>query len=262
MHLFLMQMAHFDWEFVQKSVKQMPPQALVIFPEYVLTPFFLEILESEAQKINSFSLARLEQLEQLAYKYQLYMSAPLILQEQKGLVKQIALITPQDTQFYTQQKLMPYDHWNEAHFFNNPQPDKLSAPLTFMLEGIKIAPLFGYELHFDLIWLCMQEEGVEVVLLSTASTFESFERWRAVCKARAFCNSMLVARANRIGMVRSKQSNLPWRFYGDSFIALPNGNIASSLEGDQGILHLEVHKEYLEAWAKEWGFRITRGELT
>ncbi|CRF41559.1 carbon-nitrogen hydrolase family protein [Helicobacter ailurogastricus] len=254
MHLFLLQMAGFDWEFIQKSVRQMPPSAVVVLPEYVLTPFFLELLNLTPEKIDSYSQARLEQLQTLSLKHQITISAPLVLLKEQKLFKQIALISPQDTQFYHQQRLVHFEHWAEAQFFANPQPAGFKIPPTLDIEGIKIAPLFGYEMHFDGLWMALQEAGVEVVLMSTASTFESFERWRCILRARAFCNSMLVARANRIGMVRENQ-NVPWRFYGDSLIALPNGNIASSLEGDLGVLHLEVQKAYLQAWAKEWGFR-------
>ncbi|BCZ18510.1 Putative nitrilase/cyanide hydratase [Helicobacter sp. NHP19-012] len=254
MHLFLLQMASFEWEFIQKSVRQMPPNAVVVLPEYAATPFFLELLSLAPEKIDSHSQARLEQLQLLSAKHQITFSVPLVLLKEQGLLKHIALISPQDTQFYSQQRLVNFEHWGEASFFANPQPTAFKTPPILEIEGIKIAPLFGYELHFDRLWVALQEAGVEVVLVSTASTFESFERWRCVLRSRAFCNSMLVARANRIGMVRENQ-NIPWRFYGDSLIALPNGNIASSLEGDLGVLHLEVHKAYLQAWAKEWGFR-------
>ncbi|BCZ17786.1 Putative nitrilase/cyanide hydratase [Helicobacter sp. NHP19-003] len=254
MHLFLLQMARFEWEFIQKSAKQMPANAVVVLPEYAATPFFLELLSLEPEKIDSQSQARLEQLQVLSAKHQIIFSVPLVFLKEQGLVKQIAFISPQDTQFYSQQRLVNFEHWGEASFFANAQPACLKTPPTLEIEGIKIAPLFGYELHFDGLWMALQEVGVEVVLISTASTFESFERWRCVLRSRAFCNSMLVARANRIGMVR-KDQNIPWRFYGDSLIALPNGNIASSLEGDMGALHLEVHKAYLQAWAKEWDFR-------
>lgn len=262
MHLVLIQMARFDLEFVQKTLGKMPKRALVLFPEYVLTPFFLELLEEDARKIHQHSCVRLEQLQDLALKHRVHFVAPVVLQKEQGLYKQMAWVSPESVQFYTQQKLMGFDHWDEAGFFANPQT-KIQAPLSFTLESIKIALLFGYELHFDAIWLEMQKQGVDMVLLSTASTFESSERWRTICMARAFCNSMLIARANRIGMVRQahypkdnpKRHNIAWRFYGDSFIALPNGQIVDSLQGEEGVLHLEVQKNYLDAWAQEWGFR-------
>ncbi len=262
MHLVILQMARFDLEFVGKTLAKMPPQALILFPEYVITPFFLELLESEAHTIHQHSQARLEQLQELATKHQQHLIAPLILQESSGLIKQMAWVSPSQTQFYPQQKLIHFSHWDEEAFFANPKT-KGRAPLIVELEDLRIAPLFGYELHFDSIWLDMHQKGVDIVLLSTASTFESSERWRMLCQARAFCNSMLIARANRIGSVRqgyypkhsSQKHNIAWNFYGDSFMALPNGQIGDSLRGDLGVLHLEVSKDYLDAWAQEWGFR-------
>ncbi|MFC3848131.1 carbon-nitrogen hydrolase family protein [Helicobacter baculiformis] len=259
MHLAIFQTARLDLEFLQRNLDQIPKGALCLFPEYVLSPFFLDLLKSEPQHIVNQAHTRQAQLEALARQRSVHFAVPTLTLQEQGLYKQMAWISPNHTHYYTQQRLIAFDHWDERAFFANPQK-ALQMPLNFVLEDIKIALLFGYELHFDALWLTMQENGVDMVLLSTASTFESFERWRAVCSARAFCNSMLVARANRVGLVRQEyyqenKCNLPWRFYGDSFIALPNAQIVDSLQGQEGVLHLEIHKEYLDAWAREWGFR-------
>ncbi|WP_233702790.1 carbon-nitrogen hydrolase family protein [Helicobacter felis] len=259
MHLALFQMARFDLDFIKSNLAQIPKGALCLFPEYILSPFFLDLLQENPEHILLQVQDRQVQLQELACKHGVHLVIPTLRAHSKGLLKELAWISPKHAEFSPQQRLIAFDHWDEQAFFVNPKQD-FKTPLSFVLEGIKIAALFGFEVHFDALWLKMQEEGVDMVLLSSASAFESFERWRAVCSARAFCNSVLVARANRIGMVRQEyyqgvKHNLPWRFYGDSFIALPNGHISDSLQGQEGVLHLEVHKEYLDAWAREWGFR-------
>ncbi len=262
MHLALFQIARFDLDFIKSNLAQIPEGALCLFPEYILSPFFLELLQAEPSRLLDQVQTHQAQLQELAAQRGVHLIIPTLSAHGQGLLKEMAWISPQHSQFFPQQRLIAFDHWDEAAFFANPK-QAFKTPLMFYLEGIKIAALFGYEVHFDALWLKIQEEGVDMVLLSCASTFESYERWRAVCSARAFCNSMLVARANRIGMVRQEyyqgvKHNLPWRFYGDSFIALPNGQINDSLQGQEGVLHLEVHKEYLDAWAREWGFREPR----
>lgn len=74
--------------------------------------------------------------------------------------------------------------------------------LVFERDGLRIAPLFGFEAHFDEIWVQAKNQGVDVVLLSSVATFESNERWRLLCQMRAFCASCVVVRANRIGAYR------------------------------------------------------------
>ncbi|WP_104732094.1 carbon-nitrogen hydrolase family protein [Helicobacter salomonis] len=259
MHLALFQMARFEQDFIKANLAQIPQGALCLFPEYILSSFFLDLLQEDPEHALSQVQNRQAQLQELAFKNGIHFVIPTLSAHPNGLLKEMAWISPEHTEFVPQQRLIAFDHWDEQGFFANLKQD-FKPPLSFVLEGIKIAALFGFEVHFDALWLKMQEEGVDMVLLSSASAFESFERWRAVCSARAFCNSMLVARANRIGMVRQEyyqgvKHNLPWRFYGDSFIALPNGQISDSLQGQKGVLHLEVHKEYLDAWAREWGFR-------
>ncbi|WP_120944922.1 carbon-nitrogen hydrolase family protein [Helicobacter labacensis] len=265
MHLAIFQIARLDLEFLQRNLAQIPEGALCLFPEYVLSPFFLDLLKSDPQHCASQAQARQAQLETLARQRGVHLALPTLSLQDHKLYKQMAWISPKHTRYCLQQRLIAFDHWNERAFFANPHQE-LQMPLNFVLEGIKIALLFGYELHFDKLWVMLQEASVDMVLLSTASTFESFDRWRAVCSARAFCNSMLVARANRVGMVRQEyyqehKCNLAWRFYGDSFVALPNGQIEDSLQGQEGVLHLEVQKAYLDAWAREWGFRTPKTHL-
>lgn len=154
---------------------------------------------------------------------------------------------------YRQQRLIDYQHWNEARFFSNHNNKLLKKPLIFSYKGFNVATLFGFEVHFDEFWLSMKKEGVDMVLLPCANTFDSNMRWREICKMRAFLNGCVVIRANRVGT--SVVNENQWVFYGDSFIAMPNGEIIDNLRDKESMLSLEVYKNKVLEMAREWGFR-------
>lgn len=155
--------------------------------------------------------------------------------------------------FYRQQQLIEYHHWNEARFFDNHKHKILKKPLIFTHNGFNIAALFGFEVHFDEFWLSMKKEGVDIVLLPCANTFQSNARWRELCKVRAFLNGCVVIRANRVGT--SVINDNEWVFYGDSLIAMPNGEIIDNLRDKEAMLSLEIYKNKILEMAHEWGFR-------
>lgn len=155
--------------------------------------------------------------------------------------------------FYRQQRLIDYQHWNEARFFDNHKHKILKKPLIFTHNGFNIAVLFGFEVHFDEFWLSMKKEGVDIVLLPCANTFESSARWRELCKVRAFLNGCVVIRANRVGT--SVVNDNEWVFYGDSLITMPNGEIIDNLRDKEAMLSLEIYKNKILEMAHEWGFR-------
>ena len=70
---------------------------------------------------------------------------------------------------------------------------------------------------------------------------------------RAFLNGCMIVRANRVGKLAIE--NQEWEFYGDSLIAMPNGEIIDWLGEGEEILSLEIEKEEITKIALEWGFR-------
>ena len=121
------------------------------------------------------------------------------------------------------------------------------------IGGLKIAALFGFEIHFDEIWYKLQKQGVDIVVLPSANTFDSHVRWRELCKMRALISGCAILRANRIG--RSEVEGQSWDFYGDSLIAMPNGEILDHLEHAEEMLSVSLTREQIWQMAKDWGFR-------
>ncbi|PAF50529.1 carbon-nitrogen hydrolase family protein [Helicobacter sp. 13S00477-4] len=234
-------------------LKNIEKGSVVVLGEYVLNLFFHELKGVSKDIINKTTQSKLLQLSKLAKKYNLIIIAPVLCGDEKKLYKKIAIIDATKTDFYMQQKLIGYDDWNEEAFFANPKSKSFKLPYIFEKDGLKIAVLFGFEIHFDEIWLKMKNIGVDVVILPTVSTFESNQRWRELCKSRAFCNSCMIVRVNRIGEYNYK--GYEWKFYGDSFVALPNKEIEDSLNEKEGVLCIKIEKRQIEEFVKEWNFR-------
>ena len=158
---------------------------LVLLGEYVLNHFFKELSEIPIKMVKEQSEKHLELLKKFAIKYQMVFVAPLIIIRKDKYVKTIVKITSKSSTYYEQQILMPYKHWNEKKMFAN-EIKKIEAPLTFNVEGFKIMAMAGFELHFDPFWAEVTRKKIDLVLLPTASTFGSHNRWREIIKTKAF----------------------------------------------------------------------------
>ncbi|HEC1781140.1 TPA: carbon-nitrogen hydrolase family protein [Campylobacter lari] len=221
---------------------------LVVLGEYVLNSFFSELKTMPKSMIKEQSQSKKASLIKLAKKYELNIIAPFVSVENDGLKKLCLKVSPQNVKAYEQQILMPYAHWNEEKFFSNKKTDKLKL-FTFAHEGLKCALLFGFEAHFDIFWQMIMKKKIDLVIIPTASTFESNQRWLELLKTRAFLNSTSILRVNRIGNL--KQEN-EWKFYGDSFFINAFGEVQEQLGDQEEMLVVEVSKAN-EA-RNLWGF--------
>ena len=235
---------------------------IAVLGEYVLNPFFREFgTNCSKEMISSISHKLLASLKKQSKKHRLDIVAPLLLggenplenPKQAKLYKSIALIQGDSVAIYRQQRLIAYPHWNEQKFFDNPKR-ALREGLIFEKEGLKIAIIAGFEVHFDEIWLRLKKAGVDVVLMPCSNTFSSKARWRMLCQMRAFTNSRAIVRANRVG--EGYYDEAQWRFYGDSLYVNASGEIEENLSDREGILLLSIDRGQIAQIKQEWGFRI------
>ena len=227
---------------------------VILLGEYLLNPFFKRLESLQKARIQIHAKEQQEMLLQLSCAYNLTIIAPIIESVGKKIYKSIMILNKGKALFYRAQKLMPYEHWNEAKYFDNVSLKTLKAPPIFSIGGFKFSTLFGYELHFDEFWLKLKSEKVDCVLLPSASTFDSSLRWRSLIKMRAFLNSCYILRANRIGQYEDKVANCMWNFYGDSLLVNPNGEISDCLGDREELLIGEINKKELQEIRDCWQF--------
>ena len=247
-------------EFFLKKAKERNCQ-LMLFGEYVLNHFFKELVNMPKSMVKKQSLTHIETLKRLSKEYDITLVAPIIEVKGNRYYKKIAKISPKSTNYYMQQILINYSHWNEEAFFSNPIKE-LRGPLTFTLDGFKVAVMAGFELHFDKLWESIHRKRIDLVLLPTVSTFDSKYRWRDLITTRAFLNNCYILRANRVGDFVDEDTR--WHFYGDSMLVNPDGGIDMKLDDRESMLIEPISKDELKESRRGWGFAAQlkkRGEI-
>lgn len=229
---------------------------IVLMGEYVLNSFFNELTKMPKSIIKEQTAHKKELFEKLAKKYNITIIAPIILLKSNGIFKVCAKFTPTNTKFFEQKFLINYSHWNEDKFFANSNNfDKnsdFSMPI-FSQDGFKFGIAFGFEAHFDIIWQHFMQKKVDCVLMPTASTFESNERWEMLLKTRAWLNSVFIIRANRIGKTQFLDRECD--FYGNSFAIDPNGEMINALRNEEGVMLCNIEKSEINEARKLWNFK-------
>ncbi|MDT8339419.1 MAG: carbon-nitrogen hydrolase family protein [Sulfurimonas sp.] len=225
---------------------------VLLLGEYILNPFFKELQTLSATMIKEHSEHQIKVLRELSETYGITIIAPIIIVKRGKTYKSIAKFAPYSTSYYQQQLLINYPHWNEEKFFANEQK-AIESPLIFNIDGFKFGVMSGFELHFDIIFKDLTSKNIDCILLPSVSTFDSFERWKALILSRAFTHNCYILRANRIG--EYSEDGFTWHFYGDSLLASPNGELLEHLGNKEELMIVDMqHSEVLKA-RKFWGFK-------
>jgi predicted amidohydrolase len=224
---------------------------ILVLGEYAINLFFKELEKMPKSFIKEQIKRQKDILKELAKIYNMTIVTPAIISEKDGFKKVIMRVSPNSTHTYEQQVLINYKHWNEEKFFAN-EIKPFTQPMIFVQDGVKIAVMFGFEIHFDKIWEEVMKKKVDVVIVPTASTFESKERWRDILRARAFINSCYVLRVNHIGTFADKK--IQWVFYGDSFLVEPDGEIINYLGSKEELLIAKINPDVCKKTRRDWGF--------
>jgi len=234
---------------------------LLLLGEYVINHFFKELIKMPSEMVKDQTQTHIKKLKKLSREYNITIVAPIVEFKKDKVYKKVIKISPKSTTYYEQQILIDYPHWDEESFFDN-EVAPLKEPMIFNIEGFKVATIFGFEVHFDYFWDVVRKKGVDLVLVPTATTFNSSQRWEDLLTIRAFLNSCYILRANRVG--EYEEEGILWDFYGDSFLVDPDGKMVMSLEDRESMLIEPISKEDIKDSLDGWGFRrqlAKRGEL-
>lgn len=225
---------------------------VLLLGEYILNPFFNELKTLPVSMIKEQALHQIKVLKELAFTYKITIIAPLIIVKKEKVYKTIAKFSPTSCSYYQQQLLINYPHWNEEKFFAN-ETKAIQTPLMFKVEGFKFAVMSGFELHFDEIFQHLSSKNIDCILVPSVSTFDSYERWKALILSRAFTHNCYILRANRIGEYADKNNS--WNFYGDSLLASPNGELLEHLGNKEELMIVDMNHSDVIQSRKTWGFK-------
>ena len=221
---------------------------LVVIGEYVLNLFFKDLEKTPKNFIKKQSSHQIKLFKKLANSYDMTIIAPIVMVKKEKIYKVFAKFSPKSTRFYYQQLFMPYSHWNEKKFFSKED----NKPLVFKVGNFTIGVLAGFESHFDEFWSYFRKKRVDLVVVPSIGTFNSQKRWKNMLSMRAFLNNCYVLRANRVGKYED------WIFYGNSFLADPDGEIIDELSNKEELLIAKLHKKEVKQARKEWGFDVRK----
>ena len=224
---------------------------LAVIGEYVLNLFFKELETMPISFIKQQSLHQIKLFKKLSNSYNITIIAPLIMVKKDKVYKVFVKFSPKSTRFYYQQLYMPYSHWNEKAFFSK----KKTKPLVFKLDGFTIGVMSGFESHFDEFWQFFRKKRADLVVVPSVGTFNSKKRWEKLLTTKAFLNNCYVLRANRVGSFED------WKFYGDSFLVNPDGDIIHKLSNKEELLISDISKKEVKIAKKEWSFISLRKDL-
>jgi len=224
---------------------------LILFPEYVLNHFYRDLEKISPNMVKEQTKLHIKALKEFAKQYDMTFIAPIVLIKGKKQYKTIAKITAKSTSFYHQQILIPYKHWNEKAFFDN-EIAPLKEPMIFKQDGYRVAVMAGFELHFDYFWDIVRKKRVDLVLLPSAATFGSHERWMELIKSRAFIYGCYILRANRLG--EYVDDDIKWRFYGNTMLVNPSGEVEMMLEDKESMLIEDIDREHVKEHRRSWRF--------
>lgn len=237
----------------KKSIK------LLLLGEYTLNPFFKELESMSLSMIKEQEDFQVKMLKELCKTYSITIVAPMLIVKKDKIYKCVAKFAPNSTSYYQQQLLINYPHWNEKKYFSN-DTNELSAPLVFSIDGFRFGVMNGFEIHFDEIFDKLKDKNIDCLLLPSVSTFDSYERWKALVLSRAFTHNIYILRANRIGDYKDKDNT--WNFYGDSLLASPNGELLEHLGNKEELMIVEMsHSDVVQA-RRVWSFRESISKLS
>lgn len=231
---------------------------LLLLGEYILNPFFKELESMSLSMIKEQEDFQVKMLKELSSTYSITIVAPMLIVKKQEVYKCVIKFAPNSTSYYQQQLLINYPHWNEKKYFSN-DIKELKAPLVFTIDGFKFAIMNGFEIHFDEMFELLKDKNIDCLLLPSVSTFDSYERWKALILSRAFTHNIYILRANRIGEYTEDDNT--WNFYGDSLLASPNGELLEHLGNKEELMIVEMsHSDVVNA-RRLWGFKDNISKL-
>ncbi|WP_373072803.1 carbon-nitrogen hydrolase family protein [Sulfurimonas sp.] len=231
---------------------------LLLLGEYILNPFFKELESMSLSMIKEQEDFQVKMLKELSKTYAITIVAPMVIVKKDKIYKCVVKFAPNSTSYYQQQLLINYPHWNEKKYFSN-ETKELNSPLVFTIDGFKFAVMNGFEVHFDEMFEKLKDKNIDCLLLPSVSTFDSYERWKALILSRAFTHNIYILRANRIGEYDEKDHT--WNFYGDSLLASPDGELLEHLGNKEELMIVDMsHSEVVQA-KRVWGFKDNISKL-
>ncbi|MEJ2618477.1 MAG: carbon-nitrogen family hydrolase [Ignavibacteriaceae bacterium] len=202
--------------------------SLLIFPEMTLTGFTMMAEKfGESLKGDSFKY-----FSDTALKYQTYIAAGLIENDDGNYFNSLILLNPDGELISKYRKIHPFSYSTEDKHYKKGRETKSSD-----IKGLKAGLSICYDLRFPELYRFYAKERVQLIIVIANWPDTRIEHWKTLLKARAIENQCYVAGVNRVG------DDPELHYTGFSSIYDPMGNEIISLADEEKIVFADINKE-------------------
>lgn len=222
---------------------------MVCFQELFTTHWFPRDINPE-----NFHLAEevpgptTEAMQGIARKMEVVMVLPLFEKDPRGLYFNTAVVINADGEIlgkYRKVHVPQIPLWEEKAYFH---PGDLGFPV-FRTSYARVGVQICWDNFFPEGSRILALKGAQVIFSPTAAAFASQEKWEKVICANAATSGVYIFRVNRVGS-EAKQD-----FYGKSFCASPEGELADQPSGAQeGVVIAHIDLLEIERTRRVWTF--------
>lgn len=223
--------------------------SMICFQELFTTHWFPADIDPE-----NFRLAEevpgptTEIMQELARKNGIVLVLPLFEKNSLGACFNTAVVIDADGSLlgkYRKVHVPQLPLWEERAYF---QPGDLGFPVFTTRYG-KIGIQICWDNFFPEGTRILALKGAQVIFSPTAAALESHQKWEKAICANAAASGVFVFRVNRVGK-EAKQN-----FYGKSFCATPEGDLADQASGAiEGVVLAAIDLSEIGRTRRVWTF--------
>lgn len=228
--------------FIEQAAKQ--GAQIICTQELFKTRYFCQTMDNEnykmAEVVNSDAPA-LKKLSTLAGDLQIVLIAGLFEKRASGIYHNTAVVIDADARYLGKYRKMhiPQDPgYTEKFYFT---PGDLGYPV-FKTRYADIGVLICWDQWFPEAARLISMKGAEIIFYPTAIGFSppedennpdnSYPSWQTVQQGHAAANACYVAAVNRVGFEESPGEGPGIKFWGQSFVADPQGQLIAKASSE------------------------------
>jgi N-carbamoylputrescine amidase len=241
---------------------------IVCLQELFKSRYFCQTVDSDSFKLAESvdqSSPTVQQLSELAAELEIVLIGNLFEKRASGLYHNTSVVLDADGRFlgkYRKNHIPDDPGYYEKFYF---APGDLGYPV-FRTKCADIGVLICWDQWFPEAARLLALKGADVILIPTAignrrrvgeqaTTDSHDEAWITVQRGHAVANACYLAAVNRVGFELEAGSNNGIEFWGQSFVADPNGMVVAQASAEQEeILVASLNLDLIDEIRAGWSF--------
>lgn len=202
---------------------------LIVLPETWKTGYFdFDRYEQESEGLQGETVSLLAAKAKSLNAY--IVTGSFIEKDGDKLYNTTVLLNPQGENIATYRKIHLFGYGSEETRLITPGREVVTAQTEFGVVGLATC----YDLRFPELFRKMLDQGVQIILISSAWPYPRLDHWRMLNHVRALENECYLISANCSGISRGKQ------FLGHSAVIDPWGVMVAGAGDEETVLITEI----------------------